>query len=80
MARTSRKFESGVGFSKGCEELTLKKPPPFVPSCLIAICEAAGPTAMTCSVSVDFLVFGWPFSSRTGLPSLSMTGSSYSVA
>jgi hypothetical protein len=23
----------------------LKKPPPFVPSCLIAICDAAGPSA-----------------------------------
>ena len=43
---SSRKFESGVGFSKGWAELTLKKPPPLVPSCLIAICEAAGPTAM----------------------------------
>ncbi len=62
------KFESGVAFSKGCAELTLKKPPPFVPSCLIMICEAAGPTAMTCSVNLVFLVLGWPFSSRTGLP------------
>ena len=47
MASTSRKLDSGVGFSNGCAELTLKKPPPLVPSCLIAICEAAGPTAMT---------------------------------
>ena len=58
MARTSRKFDSGVEFSRGCAELTLKKPPPLVPSCLMAICDAAGPTAMTCSVSVDFLVLG----------------------
>ena len=79
MASNSKKFESGVGFSNGCAELTLKKPPPFVPSCLIAICDAAGPTAMICSVNVDFFVFGWPFSSSTGLPSLSVTGSSYSV-
>src|SRR5574339_1126832 len=78
MGNISKKFEKGVGFSYGCAELTLKKPPPLVPSCLIAICEAAGPTAMTCSVSLDFLVLGWPFSSRTGLPSLSTTGSSYS--
>ena len=34
---------SGVGFSNGWAELTLKKPPPLVPSCLMAICEAAGP-------------------------------------
>ncbi len=38
-----RKFESGVGFSNGCAEFTLKNPPPLVPSCLIAICDAAGP-------------------------------------
>src|SRR5262245_50846368 len=75
--KSSRKFDHGVGFSKGCAELTLKKPPPLVPSCLMAICEAAGPTAMTCSVSVDFLVFGCPCSSSTGLPSMSVTGSSY---
>ena len=43
IASISRKFDSGVGFSNGCAELTLKKPPPFVPSCLIAICDAAGP-------------------------------------
>ena len=47
----SRKLESGVGFSNGCAELTLKKPPPLVPSCLMAICEAAGPTARVCSVT-----------------------------
>ncbi len=43
--RTSTKFESVVGFSNGIEELTLKKPPPLVPSCLIAIWEATGPSA-----------------------------------
>ena len=43
IASSSRKHESGVEFSNGCAELTLKKPPPLVPSCLIAICEAAGP-------------------------------------
>jgi hypothetical protein len=46
---------------------------------LIAIWEAAGPTAMTCSVSVDFFILGWPFASSTGLPSLSVSGSSYCV-
>ena len=44
--RVSRRLESGVGFSNGCAELTLKKPPPLVPSCLMAIWEAAGPTAI----------------------------------
>ena len=46
MASISRKFESGVGFSNGCAEFALKNPPPFVPSCLIAICDATGPSAM----------------------------------
>ncbi|MCU1447686.1 MAG: hypothetical protein JWP54_3344 [Cryobacterium sp.] len=32
-----------VGFSNGCAELALKKPPPLVPSSLTASCEAAGP-------------------------------------
>ena len=43
MSSISTKFVSGVGFSNGMAELTLKKPPPLVPSCLIAICEATGP-------------------------------------
>ena len=29
------KFVKGLGFSKGCALLTLKKPPPFVPSSLM---------------------------------------------
>jgi hypothetical protein len=39
------KFERPVGFSNGIAELTLKKPPPFVPSSLIDSCEATGPRA-----------------------------------
>ena len=34
--RTCRKSVSGVGFSKGCAEFALKKPPPFVPNSLMA--------------------------------------------
>ena len=34
------------GFSNGTAEFESKKPPPFVPSCLIAIWEAAGPRVM----------------------------------
>ena len=37
------KLVSHVGFSYGMAELTLKKPPPLVPSSLIASCEATGP-------------------------------------
>ena len=43
-----RKLVAGVGFSNGCALLALKKPPPLVPSCLMASCEATGPWAMTC--------------------------------
>ena len=37
---------SPVGFSKGWAELMLKKPPPLVPSCLMASMKPTGPTAM----------------------------------
>ena len=57
------KLESGVGFSNGCAELALKKPPPFVPSILIASCEATGPCAMVCAApsSVFTSVYGAKF-------------------
>ena len=42
----SKKLVNCVGFSNGCAELVLKKPPPFVPSSLIASCEATGPIAI----------------------------------
>ena len=42
------KFDSAVGFSNGCAALALKKPPPLVPSILIATCDATGPTAIVC--------------------------------
>ncbi len=35
-----------LGFSNGCAALALKKPPPLVPSILIAICDATGPSAI----------------------------------
>ena len=37
-----------MGFSNGWALLALKKPPPLVPSILMASCEATGPRAMTC--------------------------------
>ncbi len=52
MASASSRLLNGVGFSSGWAELTLKKPPPLVPSCLMATCEAAGPTAIVCVVMV----------------------------
>ena len=43
------KLLSGVGFSNGCAALALMKPPPLVPSILIAICDATGPCPMDVS-------------------------------
>ena len=48
MSSISMKLVSGVGFSNGCALLALKKPPPLVPSSLMASCEATGPSAMVC--------------------------------
>ncbi len=42
------KLHSAVGFSNGWAALTLKKPPPFVPSILIATWLATGPSAIVC--------------------------------
>ena len=50
MAIISRKLLNGVGFSKGWAEFTPKNPPPLLPSCLIAICDAAGPMGRTWSL------------------------------
>ena len=45
-ASISKKLVKPVGFSNGCAELVLKKPPPLVPSTLIASWEATGPMAI----------------------------------
>ncbi len=52
MENISIRLERGVGFSNGCALLALKKPPPLVPSILMASCEATGPCAMLCVVMV----------------------------
>ncbi len=44
----STKFVSGVGFSKGCAELALRKPPPLLPSSLMTSWDAIGPRAIVC--------------------------------
>ena len=46
--RISTKFDNHDGFSNGIDELTLKNPPPLVPSSLIASCDATGPSASVC--------------------------------
>ena len=75
MNSSSTKFENAVGFSNGIALLTLKKPPPLVPSCLIAICEAAGPSASVCSPPVSVVtsreplsVWITPWETRTSAP------------
>ena len=45
-ASISKRLVKPVGFSNGWAELTLKKPPPLVPSTLIASWEATGPIAI----------------------------------
>src|SRR5207253_11509202 len=52
----SKKFESGVGFSKGWALLALKNPPPLVPNSLITSWDATGPCAITCCVIVCVVV------------------------
>ena len=46
------------GFSNGCVELALKKPPPFWPSCLMASWLATGPPGISW-VAPDTVVTWW---------------------
>jgi hypothetical protein len=46
--KISIQFVHVVGFSNGCAELALKKPPPFVPSSLMTSCDATGPPGRVC--------------------------------
>ena len=48
----SNRLVKAVGFSNGWAEFVLKKPPPLVPSILIASCEATGPIAIVCCMPV----------------------------
>ena len=48
IAKLVMKSVSGLGFSNGCAELTLKKPPPLVPSALMISWLATGPRAIVC--------------------------------
>ena len=71
-----------VGFSNGCAELALTKPPPLVPNSLIASCKAIGPTAMVCeppksvwAVAKGAKVCGEPDQTRKSAATM-VTGSS----
>ena len=48
MSTRCKKFVNVVGFSNGCAEFALRKPPPLVPSCLIATWLAIGPPGIDC--------------------------------
>ena len=48
MKNISIMFVKPFGFSNGCAEFVLKKPPPLVPSCLIASWLATGPPGIVC--------------------------------
>ncbi len=53
MITSSMRLVIELGFSNGWAELALKKPPPLVPSCLIASWSAMGPRAMACLAPFD---------------------------
>ena len=80
IATICRKFVSGVGFSYGCAEFALKKPPPFVPIILIDSCDATGPIGSVCVSVVAGSVIALPFASFSGWPSGPSFGLSYDVA
>ena len=46
IAKTERRFESGLGLAKGCAEFALKNPPPLVPRSCAAVSEATGPSGI----------------------------------
>ncbi len=71
-ASISTKLVNAVGFSNGCAELTLKNPPPLVPSSLIASWEATGPMPIdwvrpVTPCTVRYVVKFWiePWQTRT---------------
>ncbi len=58
ISSSSTTFVKPLAFSNGIAELTLKKPPPLVPSSLIDSCEATGPSAIRpCSPSTVVKAF-----------------------
>ena len=73
IASISTKFVSAFGFSNGYAELTLKNPPPLVPSSLMISCEATGPTANgPCAMAS---VCTTPWEARTSAPTMEIGSS-----
>ena len=50
--KISKRLVMAFGFSNGCAEFALKKPPPLVPSSLIASCDATRPPGIDCAAPV----------------------------
>ncbi len=48
MRNRPNRSENPFGFENGCAELTLKNPPPFVPTILMISWLAFGPPGITC--------------------------------
>ena len=59
-AAMCRKSVNGVPDSNGCAEFALKKPPPLVPSCLIASWLAAGPRVIVCAAPSSVVTCAGP--------------------
>ena len=76
IASICNRLLAAEGFSNGWAELALKKPPPLVPSILMANCEATGPMASVCVACAAGSVTGAPWASSTGWPALSSLGAS----
>ncbi len=73
MRKISKRFVHGVGFSNGCAELTLKKPPPLVPSSLIASWDATGPPGIDWAAPVRVVASVNPVRFCTTPPASSTT-------
>ncbi|CFO32747.1 Uncharacterised protein [Bordetella pertussis] len=80
IASISSRLDQALGFSYGWAELALKKPPPLVPSSLMASCEATGPMGRVCTRVTTVSVRGWPAGPVMGWPCASSRAVSYCCA
>ena len=71
-AQISRMLVQALGFSNGCAELALKKPPPLVPSSLMISWLATGPIEMVCFAPSSVVASTEP-ASVCGTPSATKT-------
>ena len=71
-AQISRMLVQALGFSNGCAELALKKPPPLVPSSLMISWLAIGPMEIVCLAPSSVVASTAP-ASVCGMPSATKT-------